>query len=244
MTTSTFSEFEILLLRSDNKVASAIFLILAWIAASDGNIDDSEAQAIVNIAEASQYDGDIRTLIAIAQQRDVVALQLASEIIKLYIKDERGVRLFLMMSIRVAVADGHLLPTENYILRFIGDLVGLSLADFNHVFHEATGRDIPNPPDMSSAEYWQMRENAKRRFQRDSKTESSDTRTHGNRALRFYGVLGLKPSATQKEIKMAYRRLAMSNHPDRFESLGKEAKATAEESMKRINEAYEYLKHA
>ena len=55
-----------------------------------------------------------------------------------------------------------------------------------------------------------------------------------------YTVLGVSPSATEEEIKTAYRNLARRYHPDRY--AGDPAAAReAEEKMKEINEAYELL---
>lgn len=59
-----------------------------------------------------------------------------------------------------------------------------------------------------------------------------------------YAVLGLDSSATDDEVKKAYRRLAMKYHPDRVENLGEEVRRNAEEQFKRINQAYETIKAA
>ena len=58
-----------------------------------------------------------------------------------------------------------------------------------------------------------------------------------------YKVLGLDSSATDEEIKKAYRRLAMKYHPDKVEGLGEEVKKNAEAQFREINEAYETLKN-
>jgi len=52
----------------------------------------------------------------------------------------------------------------------------------------------------------------------------------------YYKVMGVGQNADEKEIKMAYRRLARKYHPD----LSKEA--NAEEKFKEVGEAYEVLK--
>ena len=53
----------------------------------------------------------------------------------------------------------------------------------------------------------------------------------------YYEVLGLSRTATQDEIKSAYRRLAKEYHPDR----NPDSKTEAEEKFKELSEAYEVL---
>lgn len=51
-----------------------------------------------------------------------------------------------------------------------------------------------------------------------------------------YSVLGVAKSATQDEVKKAYRKLAMQYHPDKNKGDKK-----AEDKFKEINAAYEVL---
>lgn len=57
-----------------------------------------------------------------------------------------------------------------------------------------------------------------------------------------YSVLGISDTATNEEVKKAYRRLAMKFHPDKVEGLGEEVKKNAEQQFREINEAYETIK--
>ena len=54
-----------------------------------------------------------------------------------------------------------------------------------------------------------------------------------------YKVLGVNPSATDAEIKTAYRNLAKKYHPDRYK--GHDLEDLAGERLKEINEAYEIV---
>lgn len=55
-----------------------------------------------------------------------------------------------------------------------------------------------------------------------------------------YSVLGVSPTATDEEVKSAYRKLARRYHPDKYAS-DPEAARRAEEKMKEINEAYDRI---
>ena len=57
-----------------------------------------------------------------------------------------------------------------------------------------------------------------------------------------YQILGVEKSATNDEIKKAYRSLALKHHPDKVSSLGEDIRRTAEEKFKKISEAYEKIK--
>jgi len=59
---------------------------------------------------------------------------------------------------------------------------------------------------------------------------------------RYYEILGLPPGASQADVKQAYRSLAKTWHPDRFNH-DPTLKRQAEEKLKTINEAYRQLKN-
>jgi DnaJ like chaperone protein len=57
-----------------------------------------------------------------------------------------------------------------------------------------------------------------------------------------YAVLEISPNATDEEVKSAYRRMAMKNHPDKVSTLGPEVQKAAQEKFQKIQEAYETIK--
>ena len=57
-----------------------------------------------------------------------------------------------------------------------------------------------------------------------------------------YKTLEIEPSATNDEIKKAYRNMAKKYHPDKVNDLGEDVKKSATEKFRSVNEAYESLK--
>ena len=56
-----------------------------------------------------------------------------------------------------------------------------------------------------------------------------------------YKVLEVDPTASDDEVKAAYRRVALKHHPDRVATLGEDVKRAAEEKFQQINSAKEMI---
>lgn len=63
----------------------------------------------------------------------------------------------------------------------------------------------------------------------------------GNTLEQAYKVLEIEPTATDDEVKAAYRKLALKHHPDRVATLGEDVKKAAEEKFQKINNAKEMI---
>ncbi len=57
-----------------------------------------------------------------------------------------------------------------------------------------------------------------------------------------YKVLGVESSASDEEVKKAYRKMAVKHHPDKFNQSGEEQLKAAKEKFQKIQEAYEQIK--
>ncbi|TKB09404.1 DnaJ domain-containing protein [Desulforhopalus sp. IMCC35007] len=85
-------------------------------------------------------------------------------------------------------------------------------------------------------EYDQRTIEAKYRYRQQYSTDSGY-----DQSAKHYATLGLQKGASPEEIKKAYRKLSMQYHPDKVRHLGDEFRKIAEEKMKEINAAHDYL---
>jgi DnaJ like chaperone protein len=58
-----------------------------------------------------------------------------------------------------------------------------------------------------------------------------------------YKVLNISPTATDEDVKKAYRKMAVKYHPDKVDYLGEEIKKAAENKFQQLNAAYEKIKY-
>ena len=57
-----------------------------------------------------------------------------------------------------------------------------------------------------------------------------------------YTVLEIHPKVTDKDVKIAYRKMATKYHPDKVAHLGEELKLLADKKFKSVNKAYQTIK--
>lgn len=134
--------------------------------------------------------------------------------------------------VRISMADGDFAGSERNLTFRIARLLGVSAADYvsicavaARVFREsASGGSGAGEGGGSS-----------RRSRASSPRPSADPDW-------AYKILEADRSATDDEIKKAYRRMAMKYHPDRVATLGDEVRRSATEKFQAVSAAYEAIK--
>jgi DnaJ-domain-containing protein 1 len=211
------------------------------VAACDGKIGPGEQHMLDKVAEAVDDKQELATIEVTMRSPTPADLELACRYLKNHL-DRGGKKLLAQLAVTVATQDGHLTVSENLVLQFLADLLGLSPRQFSKLYLQITQQPFPLPGDPSSAEWWRRRESGEP--MRPQEVIAADEDPGGDEpmtravALR---VLGLDMGASRESVHKAYRRLAKTRHPDRFAKLGPAAVATATEAFRRLHEAYQVL---
>jgi len=128
--------------------------------------------------------------------------------------------MFMEIQVMTAMADGHLDKAEEKILRHIAQVLGVPRAVLEQMISRLRA------------------EQAYTRY---------EAYNDQNRALEAaYGVLAVPSSATDDEVKRAYRRLMSQHHPDKLVSKGlpEEMMEIAKQKTQEIKAAYDVIRKA
>lgn len=129
-------------------------------------------------------------------------------------------QLFLQLQLTAVAADGQVHPAERAMLVRVARLLGLAEGDVARL--EALLRAAAEGQAVAGgAPSAQRLEDA-------------------------YAALGLSPEASEGEIKRAYRKMMIENHPDKIAAKGlpESMRAIAEERAREINVAYDLIKNS
>ncbi|MDR3047457.1 MAG: DnaJ domain-containing protein [Bacteroidales bacterium] len=136
----------------------------------------------------------------------------------------------------LATVDGSFIQSELQSIQMISDLIGVSRNDFESIkamyvmFNTGAGFGYGNGYGQGYGGYSQH-------------SSSGNYNTFNNYSLENdYKILEVPSTATDEEVKKAYRSLAMKFHPDRVTHLGEEIRKDAEEKFTKLNQAYERIK--
>ena len=89
-------------------------------------------------------------------------------------------------------------------------------------------------------QFRQAREDAeKKRVEEESKKNRDKTENQDNRS--FEEILGVQDGYTKGELKIAYKRVALRFHPDKYSHMSEVFRLEAEEEFKKIQRAYSIL---
>ncbi len=215
---------------------AATFSVMGKVAKADGRVTETEIQyardvmARLNLNEAKRQEA-----IALFGEGKQADFDIASVLTPL----ARALRfrpelklMFLEIQLQAAFADGELSGAEQQVLQQVCQLLQVSYADLEQV----VGRSR-----AEQAFHQHSHEYHRRTGQGWQRASAPDEQALLQDA---YGVLGVAASASDSEIKKAYRRLISQHHPDKLVARGlpEEMMQLAKEKTQEIQAAYERIK--
>ncbi|MBL4621174.1 MAG: co-chaperone DjlA [Immundisolibacteraceae bacterium] len=206
---------------------AATFSVMGYICKADGQVSKGEIRAAQAVMQRMQLSAEQKkAAMELFNQGKQPGFPFEAVMQQFRLECHRRqnlVRLFLEVQIQAALADGELHPAEHKILLQLFDLLGLSSQEFDQLLRlagwgSAGGRSRSGAGAVGGV----------------SIIEES------------YALLGVKPAASDAEIKKAYRRLMSQHHPDKLVAKGlpEEMINLATEKTQAIGKAYQALRDA
>lgn len=204
---------------------TATFSVMGHLAKVDGRVSQDEIQlARMVMAQMQLSEEQKRTAINLFDEGKQPGFPLHDVIEQFRRECHRRntlLRMFLEIQIHAAYADGVMHAAESQVLLDIAARLGFSRHEFQHL-------------------------EAMVRAQRDFAGAGAPGKSPRDLLKEAYAVLDVPQSASNDEVKKAYRRLMNQHHPDKLVSKGlpEEMMKLATEKTQEIKAAYEQIRKA
>lgn len=205
---------------------TATFSVLGHVAKVDGRVSEREIMAAEQTMTQLGFTGEQRkAAIRLFYQGKRPDFPL-DEILEQLLWECRGrldlIQMFIEAQLRAAYADGTPNHSERRLLMYICHRLGIPRRDFERL--EALTQA------NRSHHYYQR----------------SAASMHSTKDADAYATLGVERTASDEEVKRAYRRLMSQNHPDKLmaKALPEEMIKVATEKTQVVKEAYEQIRNA
>lgn len=167
-----------------------------------------------------------------------------------YRKNKRGLMLFCKQLLNIAMIDGKLHDKEQRILKIVACEFGISYSNMVKIAKEIKAQ---------KSDFYSFQQTERRRYQRQQRqyrqqsnhqqrqqkqNQYQQPHRYHQKDSNAYQVLGIANTATNQEIKQAYRKLMNKYHPDKLvqRNLSKPELERATKRAQSIQAAYAYLK--
>lgn len=201
----------------------SVFAVMGALCKADGVVTRDEIQVAETLFDKFRLSGAQREAAKAAFDRGKSAdFDLDAELAN-FLRLSRGqpalLQMFLQVQVSAVAADGEIHPAEHEMLVRVARGLGLPEAQLEQL--EAMLRGARSGAGMAGA-------------------------TTGQQIDDAYKVLGVSESASDGELKRAYRKLMSENHPDKLAGRGlpESMRDMAEEKTREISHAYDVVKDA
>lgn len=209
---------------------NATFLVMGYVAKADGRVSEAEIQVARNVMNRMGLNEQQRQraieLFNEGKQANFNLDKALTELMQKCHQNKVLLHMFVEIQTQAAQADGHLSAAKQQVLQTICQRLGF--APLNFSFFE----DLFNFQQRYQQHYQQHQQQGYRPRQ-TTQLNLQDA----------YTLLGIKETATDTEVKRAYRKQMSQHHPDKLVSKGlpEEMMKLATEKAQNIKAAYERI---
>jgi DnaJ like chaperone protein len=218
---------------------TATFSVMGHIAKADGRVSPEEITLANRVMDQMSLTADMRkSAVSLFNQGKSPNFPLDDALDQFYQECHRRrdlIRMFLEILIREAMADGAIELLEERLLLHICGRLRVSQFEYQRLKMMIMAEQRFQQGDYGYQQYSYSRQQDHRQ-----------TRPSYSNLQDAYDVLGVSPSASDAEVKKAYRRLMSQNHPDKLVAKGlpEEMMKLAKEKTQKITKAYEIIQEA
>ena len=202
---------------------TAVFSVMGHIAKADGRVSESEITMARNIMRQMQLDSTQEKtaidLFSKGKAPDFPLEDVIDNFHRICHHNRNLERMFIEVLLFAAYADGHMHEAERHIFFRICSRMGISEFEFRRLEKMVHAQQAFHG---AGAGY-----------------SGASSKPTGNMLDEAYEALGIEKSATDAEVKKAYRRQMNQHHPDKLV-----AKGLPEEMIKLANEKTQEIKSA
>jgi len=202
---------------------TALFQVMGHVAKADGRVNEAEIDLARKIMSRLRLNDDMRkSAMRLFTEGKRVDFDLAGALARFNADCRKHfalTRAFVEIQLELALADGLLHPAEERLLLGICERLHFSRFEF-HALKTALEAQL-----RLSKGSW--------------RGQQAPVRPREPSVEECYATLGVRPSASDDEIRRAYRRLLSRHHPDKLAAAG-----VAEEKVRLANEKTHEIRHA
>ena len=201
------------------------FSVMGHVAKAKGQVTNTDIQVANAYMDQMNLHGNARVQAQSAftngKNTDFALVDTLQEFVRVLHGDRNVLQMFLAIQVQVAHSDGVIDEKEKSLLYTIAENLKFSNFELDRLIQMIQGQQ-------------QFHQGGQGGQQQNTAQSEDDA----------YQVLGVDSSATDKEIKRAYRKLMSQNHPDKLASKGlpEEMMELAKEKTQDIQKAYELLR--
>jgi DnaJ like chaperone protein len=214
-----------------NSFLFSLLVLASYIIKADGKVMHSEMETVrqflrLNFGNQAVSQGE-EILLKLFEQQKIMGSSTYSSVIRSACQQmaqnmNYAQRLQLLrFLVMIAQADGQVVAAEMTALQEVAYNLGISQQDLNSTLNMGYG----NYNGYSGS----------------GRSNYSSNQSSADSLAAAYKVLGITPSATDDEVKAAYRKMALKHHPDKVAALGDDVKKAAERKFQEINSAKEQI---